>query len=118
MRSMTTAMIACTMGAGLVAGSAVMAAELQFVQHYGGNRVDVEEQAEKALTSALAYGNKDNAEAETRLRALPGYQEMFVKACPGEADVQHIVAFLEMLTGAVPANFAQVPVLPVAGYRR
>lgn len=59
---------------------------LQFVQHYGGNRVDVEEQAEKALTSALAYGNKDYAEAEARLRALPGYREMFAKAFPGEAE--------------------------------
>jgi len=59
---------------------------LQFVQHYGGNRVDVEEQAVKALTSALAYGNKDYAEAEARLRAIPGYREMFAKAFPGEAE--------------------------------
>jgi len=59
---------------------------LQFVQHYGGNRVDVEEQAVKALISALAYGNKDYAEAEARLRAIPGYAEMFAKAFPGEAE--------------------------------
>lgn len=59
---------------------------LQFLQHYGGNRVDVEEQAEKALTSALAYGNKDMAEAETRLRAIPGYRDLFAKAFPGQAE--------------------------------
>jgi len=59
---------------------------LQFVQHYGGNRVDVEEQAVKVLTSALAYGNKDFAEAEARLRALPEYREIFARAFPGEAE--------------------------------
>jgi cytochrome c peroxidase len=59
---------------------------LQFVQHYGGNRVDVEEQAVKALVSALAYGNADYAAAEARLRALPGYRAMFEKAFPGEPE--------------------------------
>jgi cytochrome c peroxidase len=59
---------------------------LQFVQHYGGNRVDVEEQAVKALASPLAYGNADLAAAEKRLRALPGYRAMFEKAFPGEAE--------------------------------
>jgi len=59
---------------------------LQFVQHYGGNREDVEEQAVKALVSALAYGNADYAAAEARLRALPGYRVMFEKAFPDEAE--------------------------------
>jgi cytochrome c peroxidase len=59
---------------------------LQFVQHYGGNRVDVEEQAVKALVSPLAYGNADYAATEARLRALPGYRTMFEKAFPGEAE--------------------------------
>jgi cytochrome c peroxidase len=59
---------------------------LQFVQHYGGNRVDVEEQAVKALLSPLAYGNADYAAAEARLRALPGYRAMFERAFPGEAE--------------------------------
>lgn len=59
---------------------------LQFAQHYGGNRVDVEEQAVKALASPLAYGNADLAAAEKRLRELPGYRPMFEKAFPGEAD--------------------------------
>jgi cytochrome c peroxidase len=59
---------------------------LQFVQHYGGNRVDVEEQAVKALISPLAYGNADFAAAEARLRALPGYRAMSERAFPGEAE--------------------------------
>jgi cytochrome c peroxidase len=59
---------------------------LQFVQHYGGNRRDVEEQAVKALVSPLAYGNPDYAAAEAKLRAIPGYRPMFDKAFPGEAQ--------------------------------
>jgi cytochrome c peroxidase len=59
---------------------------LQFAQHYGGNRVDVEEQALRALISPLAYGNKDYAAAEARMRAIPGYRPMFEKAFPGEAE--------------------------------
>ena len=59
---------------------------LQFVQHYGGNRADVEEQAVKALISPLAYGNADYAAAEARLRAITGYRTMFEKAFPGEAE--------------------------------
>jgi len=59
---------------------------LQFKQHYGGNRVDVEEQAVKALLSPLAYGNPDYASAEAKLRAIPGYRPMFEKAFPGEAE--------------------------------
>jgi len=59
---------------------------LQFAQHYGGNRADVEEQAVKALVSPLAYGNADYAAAEARLRALPGYRAMFEKAFPGQSE--------------------------------
>ncbi|MEO8037801.1 MAG: cytochrome c peroxidase [Betaproteobacteria bacterium] len=59
---------------------------LQFAQHYGGNRVDVEEQALKALVSAFAYGNKDIAAAEGRLRAIAAYRPMFEQAFPGESE--------------------------------
>lgn len=59
---------------------------LQFAQHYGGNRKDVEEQAVKALISPLAYGNADFATAEAKLRAISGYRAMFEKAFPGEAE--------------------------------
>ena len=59
---------------------------LQFAQHYGGNRKDVEEQAVKALISPLAYGNADYAAFEIKLRAITGYRPMFEKAFPGEAE--------------------------------
>ena len=35
----------------------------------------------------------------------------------GDGDVADLVAFLESLTGEVPANFASVPNLPAAPYR-
>jgi cytochrome c peroxidase len=54
-------------------------------QHYGGNRQTVEEQALKALTNPLAYGNKSFEEAEERLKAL-GYEAYFEKAFPNEKD--------------------------------
>jgi cytochrome c peroxidase len=58
---------------------------LLVAQHYGGNRVSVEEQAMKALTSPFAYGNKTFEEAVSRLRAL-GYQPLFDEAFPNEKD--------------------------------
>lgn len=58
---------------------------LLIAQHYGGNRVSVEEQALKALTSPFAYGNKSFEEAEERMRAL-GYQKLFEEAFPNEKD--------------------------------
>jgi cytochrome c peroxidase len=58
---------------------------LLVAQHYGGNRVSVEEQAMKALTSPFAYGNKSFAEAEGKLRAL-GYQKLFEEAFPNEKE--------------------------------
>jgi cytochrome c peroxidase len=58
---------------------------LLVAQHYGGNRVSVEEQAWKALTSPFAYGNKSFAEAETKLHAL-GYKPLFEEAFPNEKE--------------------------------
>lgn len=58
---------------------------LLVAQHYGGNRVSVEEQAMKALLSPLAYGNKTYGEAEEKMRAL-GYTRLFERAFPNETD--------------------------------
>lgn len=58
----------------------------QFVQHFGGNRQDVEEQAMRALLSPLAYGNPDYATAMAHLKAIPGYAPLFAAAFPGTAD--------------------------------
>ena len=57
---------------------------LLVAQHYGGNRVSVEDQAKQALTSALAYGNKTYQEAEDRMTKL-GYLPKFEKAFPGQS---------------------------------
>ena len=57
---------------------------LLVAQHYGGNRASVEEQAVKALTSPVAYGNATYEQAENKL-ALLGYKPWFEKAYPGEA---------------------------------
>lgn len=65
--------------------STVFNTPLLIAQHYGGNRVTVEEQAMKALLSPLAYGNKDYAEAEAKLKLL-GYQPLFDQAFPNEAN--------------------------------
>ena len=62
----------------------VFNAALLVAQHYGGNRASVEEQAVKALTSPVAYGNANYEQAEKKLVAL-GYQPWFDKAFPGEA---------------------------------
>ena len=52
-------------------------------QHYGGNRATVEEQAQKAVISPVAYGNSSYEEFESRLRTL-GYGAWFAKSFPGE----------------------------------
>ena len=57
---------------------------LLVAQHYGGNRASVEEQAVKALTSLVAYGNANFEQAEKKL-ALLGYQPWFDKAFAGDA---------------------------------
>ncbi len=58
---------------------------LLVAQHYGGNRMTVEEQAMKALLSPLAYGNKDYPEAEAKLKSL-GYTKKFEEAFPNEKE--------------------------------
>ena len=63
----------------------VLNTALQFVQHYGGNRKDVEEQAKRALCG-LAYGNKSCDDAVTRLKAIQGYGPLFAAAFPNDAD--------------------------------
>lgn len=57
---------------------------LLMAQHYGGNRVSVEDQAVKALLSPLAYGNTSYEQVEKKLVQL-GYQAWFDKAYPGES---------------------------------
>jgi cytochrome c peroxidase len=58
---------------------------LLVAQHYGGNRASVEEQAQKAVISPVAYGNSSYEEFESRLKTL-GYDAWFAKSFPGETQ--------------------------------
>lgn len=64
----------------------VLNAALQFKAHWRGDRTDVEDQAKQALIGPPSFGNADYAAAMARLKAIPGYPEMFKKAFPGEPD--------------------------------
>lgn len=64
----------------------VLNAALNFVQHWRGDRVDVEDQARRALTGPPSFGLHDEAQAAARLHAIPGYAAPFHAAFPGEKD--------------------------------
>ena len=67
-------------------GPTVLNAALQFKAHWLGDRENVEDQASKALTGAVSFGNPDNASAIAKVKAIPGYTELFQKAFPAEPD--------------------------------
>jgi cytochrome c peroxidase len=58
---------------------------LQFKAHWDGVFENVEAQATRSLLGP-GFANADNAVAMTRLKAVPGYAELFRKAFPGETD--------------------------------
>jgi cytochrome c peroxidase len=64
----------------------VLNVALQFKAHWRGDRENVEDQAEKALTGPPSFGNPDNASAMARLKAIPEYVAMFEKTFPNESD--------------------------------
>ena len=63
----------------------VLNAGLYFTEHWDGGFANVEEQAKKSLLGP-AFGNPDYSSAMARVKAIPGYTEMFQQAFPGEAD--------------------------------
>lgn len=63
----------------------VVNSALQFVQHYGGNRKDVEHQAREAICGP-AYGNKGCDVPVARLKAIQGYGPLFAAAFPNDSD--------------------------------
>jgi cytochrome c peroxidase len=63
----------------------VLNSALQFKQHWRGEFENVEEQAKHALLGP-AFGNPDYATAMARVKAIPGYTELFKKAFPTEKD--------------------------------
>jgi cytochrome c peroxidase len=64
----------------------VLNAALEFAAHWRGDRKDVEDQAKQALIGPPSFGNPDYSSAMAKLKALPGYAELFHKAFPGEGD--------------------------------
>ncbi|MCU1337574.1 MAG: ccpA [Bryobacterales bacterium] len=64
----------------------VLNAALQFKAHWRGDRENVEDQASRALTGPVSFGNPDNASAMAKVKAIPGYTELFRKAFPDDPD--------------------------------
>lgn len=64
----------------------VLNAAIQFSAHWRGDRRNVEDQATQSLIGPATFGNRDYSSALKRLRAIPGYLEMFRAAFPGEPD--------------------------------
>jgi len=64
----------------------VLNAALQFAAHWHGDRVNVEDQAKRALIGPPSFGNPDYATAMAKLAAIPGYSSLFEKAFPGESN--------------------------------
>ena len=63
----------------------VLNSGLQFKAHWDGVFENVEAQAGKALLGP-GFGNADNAAAMARMKAIPGYSELFRKAFPDDPD--------------------------------
>ena len=64
----------------------VLNAALQFVAHWRGDRKNVEDQATQALVGPPSFGNANYDAAMAKIKAIPGYAELFHKAFPGKAD--------------------------------
>ena len=69
----------------------VLNAALQFKAHWRGDRDNVEDQATRAPIGGASFGNPDNDTAMARLKAIPGYTDLFQNAFPGETNPITIV---------------------------
>jgi cytochrome c peroxidase len=58
----------------------------QLVQHWIGNRKDVEDKALQSLTGQAALGNPSRESVEEKLRKIPQYVELFRKAFPEDKE--------------------------------
>lgn len=64
----------------------VLNAALQVSAHWRGDRTSVEDQAIKALVGPPSFGNPDFDAAVAKIKAIPGYADLFRKAFPSETD--------------------------------
>jgi len=61
-------------------------AALQIAAHWRGDRKSVEDQATQALIGPPSFGNPSYDAAMARLKAIPGYPNLFARAFPGEKE--------------------------------
>ena len=64
----------------------VLNAALQLAAHRRGDRVNVEDQATKALIGPPSFGQPNFDAAMAKIKAIPTYPEMFRKAFPADKD--------------------------------
>jgi cytochrome c peroxidase len=64
----------------------VLNAALQIAAHWRGDRVNVEDQATRALVGPPSFGEPNDAAAIAKIKGIPGYAKLFRLAFPGEAD--------------------------------
>ena len=88
----------------------VLNAGLNFIQHWTGDRKDLEHQVEQALVGAVSSGHTDAAAALARIEAIHGYTPLFQQGFPDEpkpltsANVGKAIAAYER-TLLTPAPF-------------
>lgn len=63
----------------------VLNAGLNFIQHWWGDRKNLEDQAEQALIGVFSSGHSNYAAVTARIEAIEGYTPLFSRAFPGEA---------------------------------
>jgi cytochrome c peroxidase len=61
-------------------------AALQIAEHWRGDRTSVEDQAMQALIGPPSFGNPSYEVAMAKLKAIPGYPELFARAFPDEKE--------------------------------
>jgi len=64
----------------------ILNAALQFKAHWRGDRENVEDEAKQVLIGTFSFINPDYASAIARIKAIPGYADLFRKEFPGDPD--------------------------------
>ena len=88
----------------------VLNAGLNFIQHWSGDRKNLEDQVDQAFVGAISSGHPDRAAALARIEAIEGYAELLRRAFPDEtkaltsANVAKAIAAYER-TLLTPAPF-------------
>jgi len=64
----------------------ILNAALQFKAHWRGDRENVEDEAKQVLIGSFSFINPDYASATARIKAIPGYADLFRKEFSGDPD--------------------------------